>query len=368
MCRIRKFAVCFVLTLALAGCVANGALKSVAARSDLQSPVIANGTLQDAPYRIDIPNHWNRDLVVLMHGYQPKGTPRRDPWPQDENAPVFLKRGYAVAASAYSGQGWAVAEGMADSERLRQYFVSKYGQPRHTYAVGFSLGGHLALATLEQHSKQYDGALSWCGVNVPAEEIFGEGILTPLVALEYFFPKAIPLAAGGLADPKSPPMLDRDTIEATLKTDEAKASILEKRLQLPRTMPSGAMVLDYMVLREMQQRAGGFPVDNMKTIYSGFGDDAAFNRGVRRYTGLPAAMAYVKRNFELTGRIEKPVVLQSNAIDQTVPARFAARYPELVRLAGQSKKLTVLPPVGEGHCDFTDKQIGDAFDVLVKHQ
>ena len=124
-------------------------------------------------------------------------------------------------------------------------------------------------------------------------------------------------------------------------------------------------MLDYMVLREMQQRAGGHPVDNMTTTYSGFGNDVAFNRDVRRYSGSPVAMAYLENNFKLTGRIDKPVVLQSVAIDQTVPPRFAARYPELVRNAGRTKELIVLSAVGEGHCNLTDEQIGKAFDVLV---
>jgi pimeloyl-ACP methyl ester carboxylesterase len=305
---------------------------------------------------------------MLMHGYEPKGMPRAEPWPQNEAAPAFLQRGYAVAASAYSSQGWAVAEALPDNERLRQYFAATYAKPKHTYAVGVSLGGLDALAIIEKDDAQYDGALSVCGVNVPAAEVFSDGIVTPLVALEYFFPKAIPLAKGGLVDPDSPPMLDPEAIEAEFKTDEAKTAILVKRLEIPRPMLAGAMMLDYMVLREMQQRAGGQPVDNMKTTYSGFGDDAAFNRDVHRYAGSPDAMAYVKQNFKLTGNIDKPVVLQSVAVDQTIPARFAARYPELVRDAGSSNELTVLPAVGEGHCNLTNEQIGHAFDVLVSHK
>jgi hypothetical protein len=77
-------------------------------------------------------------------------------------------------------------------------------------------------------------------------------------------------------------------------------------------------------------------------------------------------MAYVEQNVKLTGRIDKPVVLQSVAIDQTIPPRFAGRYPDLVRDAGRSNELTVLPAVGEGHCNLTSEQIGGAFDVLIK--
>ncbi len=51
-----------------------------------------------------------------------------------------------------------------------------------------------------------------------------------------------------------------------------------------------------MVLREFEQRAGGIPVDSRKTIYPAFGDDAAFNRQVKRYAGSPAALAYARRS------------------------------------------------------------------------
>lgn len=339
-----------------------------AGTSAVRKPIVAQGVLQGAPYRIDIPAHWNGQLVMLMHGYEPKGVARSEPWPQNEATPLFLQRGYAVAASAYSRQGWAVAEALPDSERLRRYFVSTYGKPGRTYAVGFSLGGHEALASLEQNGRHYDGALSLCGVNAPASEIFADGIVTPLVALQYLFPQAIPLAHDGLVDPHSPPMLDPEVIEKAFTSDETTASMLAQRLQIPRPLLPGAMMLDYMVLREMQQRAGGQPVDNRAASYAGFGDDAAFNRGVRRYTGSPTAVAYVRRNFDLTGRIDKPVVLQSLAIDQTIPPRFAARYPALVRRAGRARYLTVLPAVGEGHCNLNPEQISAAFDVLAsKH-
>jgi hypothetical protein len=365
MRRSDGLAACVRLGLALAGGVLVAPAVMAVEAAAVQAPAVATGTLEGAPYRIDIPEHWNGSLVMLMHGYEPRGMPRAEPWPQNEAAPIFLQRGYAVAASAYSTQGWAVAEALQDNERLRQYFATSHAPPRHTYAVGVSLGGMEALSSIEAHGAQYDGALSLCGVNAPAAEVFADGVVTPLVALEYFFPKAIPLAKGGLVDAGSPPMLDPEAIEVEVATDEAKATILVERLQIPRPMLAGAMMLDYLVLREMQQRAGGQPVDNTATTYAGFGDDAAFNRDVHRYPGTPAAMAYLAGNAALTGRIDKPVVLQSLAVDQTVPPRFAARYPELVHAAGRDAELRVLPPVGEGHCNLSEAQIGNAFDVLV---
>lgn len=320
------------------------------------------GTLQRAPYRIDIPAHWNGDLVVLMHGYEPNGTPRQHPWPQDDSTLVFLARGYAVAASAYASQGWAVDDALIDSEQLRRQFIKDHGEPRHTFAVGFSLGGLDALAALENGGKAYDGALSLCGVNTSSPEIIADGVVMPLVAFDVFFPGVVP----DFAAPDSPPTIDADRIRQALRRDPARAAQLAKRLQETDASLPDALTLYYMVLRELEQRADGMPVDNTKTVYRGFGDDAAFNRNVRRYTGTPSAMDYLSRHATLTGHIDAPVVLQWNAFDPTVPARFHAIYPQLVRKAGDTSRLTVLPPVGDDHCDFTATQIGQAFDRLIE--
>ncbi|AIF47573.1 hypothetical protein [Dyella japonica] len=323
---------------------------------------VITGTLQGAPYRIDIPAHWNGDLVMLMHGYEPKGTPRQEPRPQNQETPVFLARGYAVAASAYASQGWAVAEALTDNEQLRQLFAREHGKPHRTYVVGFSLGGLDALATLEANGHHYNGALSMCGVNVSSPDIIARAVVTPLVAFDANFPGVLP----DLADAASPAMIDPQKITQALQADPAKAATLEARLQETDATLPGALMLYYMVLREIEQRAGGMPVDTTATTYHDFGDDQAFNQQVRRYKGSPSAMAYLAQHVTLTGKIDAPTVLQWNVFDPTVPSRFHGVYPELVRTAGRDARLTVLPPVGQGHCEFTPEQIGAAFDVLVQ--
>lgn len=322
--------------------------------------------LDAAPYRIGIPADWNGDLVVLLHGYEPKGSSRQLPWPQNEATPLFLAKGYAVAESGYSSQGWSVADAVPDTERLRAYFADKYRNPRHAYLVGFSMGGLAALRSAEQYGKSYDGALSLCGVNMPAKTVFQDALLTPLVAFDYFFPGTMGLAAGGLADPDSPAMLDTGAIESQLQKNEPIAALLSKRLDIPRPGLAGALMLHNLVLREAISRAGGFPVDNRAVAYSGFGDDAAFNRGVRRYAGDPRAIALIDASAELTGNIRAPVVLQPSALDPTVPARFNDFYPGLVRSRGTPQALLELPAVGEGHCGFTNEQIVGAFDRLLQ--
>ncbi|UPG93866.1 DUF6351 family protein [Luteibacter aegosomatissinici] len=320
------------------------------------------GTLQGALYRIDVPEHWNGDLVMLMHGYQPVGAPITTPMTAADSTPVFLKKGYAVAQSQYASQGWAVSDAIADNERLRQHFVQTYGKPGHTYIYGFSLGGMEVASSIERYPHAYTGAMITCGLTVSTPDILARGVVTALVAFDALIPSVIP----DLAAPDSPPAISPDAIEAALKAHPAEAAILAKRLEEKPETLSGTLGLYYMVFRELEKRAGGMPVDNRKEVYEGFGDDAAFNRKVHRYSGSPKAMAYARQNATLTGHIGTPLVMQWNAFDPTITTRFHAVYPEQIKAAGDGQWLTVLDPVGDGHCEFTDEQTATAFDTLVR--
>lgn len=334
---------------------------SLPARAEKPNPGVYTGTLHGALYRIDIPANWNGDLVMLMHGYQPVGAPVSSPMTAADTTPVFLNKGFAVAQSQFSSQGWAVGDAIADNERLRQYFVRTYVQPNHTYIYGFSLGGLAVAASIERYPHAYTGAMITCGLTVSTPDFLARGIVTPLVAFDALIPGVIP----DLAAADSPPAIAPDVIAKALDAHPKEAAILAKRLEeRPETLPT--LALYYMGLREIEKRAGGMPVDNRKEKYEGFGDDVSFNLKVHRYSASPEAIAYARRNVTLTGHIEVPLVMQWNTFDQTIPARFHDVYPKQIRAAGNGKWLTVLDPTGDGHCDFTDDQASKAFDALVR--
>ena len=383
--RARPVVAAWWLALALAGCASSPSTSTgpsphapvpaapaadASAPVDLQRHVDAEGirtetgTLDGAPYRIELPRDWNGELVVFAHGYETVGSGRQLPWPRDETAAAMLARGYAIAASGYSRQGWAVAEAVPQTERVRERFVAEHGQPGRSWLIGHSMGGQVVLASAERYPHAYDGVLSLCGVNTPARAFFTEGVLAPLAAFDAWFPGVLPQAPGGLADPSLPGKPDGDAIASALAADEAKAALLAKGFEIPRDGLAGALWLQYVALRELAQRAGGFPVDNRDYRYRGFGDDAALDRAVRRYAADPRAAAYVDANAALTGDIEVPLVLQWNRVDPIVPPRFGARYLALARAAGAAQRVTALAPVGEGHCKFEPAQTQAAFDAL----
>jgi len=333
------------------------------------TPRTLSGELQGAPWRLDVPAQWNGELVMLAHGYEPVGVPRETPMAGADSTQALLDAGYAVAQSAYSSQGWAVADAVADMERLRQHALDELTHVRRTWMLGFSMGGAVTVASLERHPQGYAGGISLCGANLPGDVLAGE-LLTTLVAFDYFFPKAEGLPAGGLLSSEAgalPQMALYQGIAAALATRPTDAAQLATRLQVAPDALAGAISLHALVLHELAQRAGGMPVGNIGIVYSGFGDDAAFNAGVQRVQASAAGQAYVRDQLALNGALQRPLVIQFNHDDPSIVPRMQAVYPQLVARAGSASKLQVLPPVGEGHCGFSGAQVVDALKAASAH-
>ena len=318
-----------------------------------------SGVLNSAPYRIDVPAGWRGGLIVLFHGYVISGEKRSEPYPALTGTALFLARGYAVIQSGYSRQGWAVAEARADTRALRDVFERRFGRPGRTYAVGYSMGGHLALATVEQEAARYDGALSLCGANMPTTSLLNKAV-ADLAAAQSLFPNTIP----DLNAADAPALMDGQPLQKAIAGNLAAAAQLATFTGFRAANLHETLWLFYAVVRELNARAGGFPGDNRQTLYRGFGDDRAFNDRVKRYAGSRVAAGYIRAHSTLTGRLRDPVVLLSNAYDDVVSVSTQHVYPGLVRRAGRSDRLTLLPSVGEGHCRFNAEQIGAAFDRL----
>ncbi len=348
-----------------------GACTGTAVRDEAAAPPtgaaqagVETGALEGAPYRITVPPDWNGELVVNAHGYENVGSPRQDPWPGAKGMEPLVQRGFAVAESGYSAQGWAIGEAIADTERLRAHFVARHGAPKRSWLVGWSMGGLVALASAERHPQAWNGVVSMCGVGVSSETILARGVLAPLAAFDALHPGVLPQAPGGLADTTLPGEADGDAIEAAFAGDEAQASAFARHFDLQRADMAGSLWLYYVVLRDASQRTGGFPVDSAQGADGTEGDEAALGVRIRRYAADPRARDVVRRSGALTGDAAVPVVLQPNAIDPIVPARFSRGYAALAARAGHADRVRVLPGTGEGHCRFAPDAVVKALDEV----
>src|SRR5262245_6030099 len=170
-----------VLTAMLVLICATGA--PIAAQNTAQpASTVETGTLDGAAFRIEIPAAWNKGLVMYAHGYSvgPVSFSKESPLSTGLRG-EFLSRGFAFAESAYSKQGWAVKEAVAETEALRRYFVKKHGQPAESYIVGHSMGGHITVATIERFGEAYDGAMPMCGPLGSAVDFLNNGLFEMLV-------------------------------------------------------------------------------------------------------------------------------------------------------------------------------------------
>ncbi len=126
-----------------------------------------HGTIQGASYTIAVPSNWNGTLALYSHGYAFPTEPLANPAPDASDAAsgaVLLSKGYALAGSSYSQNGWALQQAFHDQITLLNYFDATCGRPTRTIAWGDSLGGIITAGLVQLYPKRFTGALPMCGV------------------------------------------------------------------------------------------------------------------------------------------------------------------------------------------------------------
>ena len=328
------------------------------------------GTLAGVPYRIDIPADWNHSLVVFFHGYTESATTFRTTGGINELTGPVLERGYAIAQSGYSQPGWALAEGVPESESLRQYFVKRYGKVTETLAAGVSMGGAMVMVTMEQNPKPYAGALDLCGAVGPTYEAFQRRFAWR-AAFDFYFPGLMPPLVPAPTEYRESAAL-REKIGAALKANPTAAAEMRNLTGL-HTDADLTRDISYFtyVITDMQHRSGGNPFDNRNTIYVGTtpgltATDEALNDGVRRYGAEESARRYLIAHYTPTGHVTRPMLALHTTYDPLIPGWTLARYADAVAEAGFSENFVQQYVHREGHCAISPKQVGASFDELLE--
>ncbi|MFZ9660787.1 MAG: DUF6351 family protein, partial [Chitinophagaceae bacterium] len=323
-------------------------------------------------YQILMPKVWNKKLVMWAHGYQFAGTD-----PQSGNADLnkrmelFLERGFAIAASDYPIQGFALAQGVDATEELRIKFIEKYGKPDSTFMVGGSMGGGVTVAMIENYSQNYYGGLALCPLSSKVYLQFKKefdiyatfnGLFPGIVpSLKEIFDVHNHFKPIGFAEAGSKMMEIR---KAILAKDSVLALAFAKRFDLKLDDLPGSLFFNQHVLRDLALKTNGNPIDNTQTMYTGFPDDILVNTVAER---LPANVSFQKvfGKYERSGDINKPVLILHTKYDQLIPPSYAVtNFENMVHSKGKDKFLAVKYTDGQGHCAFTPEQTIIAFDAL----
>lgn len=321
------------------------------------------GQLNQAKFRIDVPENWNHGLVMYCHGYNPEPGVFKEK-ELDPTLAVFLKAGYAVAQSGYSAGGWAVEQAVVDTEVLRQYFAEKYGKPTETYVSGDSMGGLLTVLMIEKYSDTYDGGLSLCGV-IGAAPRFMQQAFDDRVIFDYYFPRLLPSPA---RVPPSYEMSEKLTkkILAALNAKPTAAAAVRgyADVHTNRDLADGIVFLTY-ILKDLEQRSGGSPFDNRNTIYTRVPASNAVNDRVERYEAEPGALTYLQQFYTPTGKLTRPVLAIHTSYDPLVSPSIPSDYFLLAREAGAGQFFTQQYVKHDGHCNIKPAEIDRGFSELV---
>lgn len=111
---------------------------------------LLEGEEQGAFYRIEVPDLWNGDLVVWNHGINSSEPSALDFDDLGPLAAVQLSQGYAVAASSFRMNGWALFKTTRDNENLLRIFINEIGMPNNIFMTGGSMGGLVSEQYLEK--------------------------------------------------------------------------------------------------------------------------------------------------------------------------------------------------------------------------
>ncbi|MFC5410464.1 DUF6351 family protein [Larkinella bovis] len=325
---------------------------------------VDTGTINGARYRIDFPASWGqaknpKRLLIYAHGYETIG--HKGGFLSGDMLTPFLKKGFAVAQSAYRRQGWAVAEGVDDSEALRQYFVKKYGQPDSTFITGHSMGGMITLATIEKYPQHYQGALPFCPISGHIYQSLQNHLFTMLVTFDALYSNTLDLTklAAGTAKPVAP-----DMIQKALQTDSLTGQQFARRFAVKYKDVPSVLWFFQEIYRDISQQAGGNPFDNTNALYGGFPDDARVNRQALRLTAQPKARSFLGPYTAFSGKISDPVLLVHTTYDELIPPEIGTAYDAIVRQAGNDQLFVMKFTDGQGHCRFTPGQTEAVFDQL----
>jgi dienelactone hydrolase len=329
-------------------------------------------------YRIEIPARWNGELVLFAHGFVP------NTGPNGSNLRVgnhrirehLVQQGFAWAASSYRCNGYVPGQGLVDTVSLIELFTkSNEGRaPQRTYLTGESMGGHVTLLGMQEFPSTFAGGLAMCPAG---PELF-----------DYF------AAVSAAAEVITGVQFHADTMQQ----DIAKMTELlgkppeytEKGRQLasveiqisggPR--PFAAEGLASRFLGNMATSQGALvgsttptnrAVDTAHITYAideGLGLTAdALNAKARRKQGNPEMRGTSGPYEEVVpfdGKIQRPLVTMHGTGDLYVPIFLEQALKRAVVAAGNERLLVQRIYRIGAHCQFSQPEMINAFDDLVK--
>jgi hypothetical protein len=357
------------------------------------------GQHSGANYKIIVPDAgWNKTLVVLAHGYRDKA----DHAGEVDNrsamdagftalANGLAAQGYAVAATSYRDNGWAVKESIHDIIALRGLANGLVGKPDTALLAGFSLGSLATAELAEQAGGQFDGYLPACGVLAGAPRAW-DGAAAALLAYDLIY--GLPASWGTPANADDDVDFETEVFptlfgQVFAPLDYGKWEFIRlvaggrgPTVPLPPVLYPSWLFTNFFFFTEAradaERRAGGAYVQNVTHTYAltpsehaylaalGFNAApvlAAMNASTR-FSGERSARNYMSHYATYSGKLRDPVLSIHTKWDTLVPWGHESAYAETVASAGKSELLLQASTNGLGHCNFSPTELGASVALL----
>jgi hypothetical protein len=344
-----------------------------------------------ALYWIAIPKDWNRGALVMhAHGGPETGPPKLARSAEDlKRWAVTVKAGYAWAGSTYRRGGYGVTMSAEDTERLRQIFVSHFGQPRRTLLHGQSYGAGVAAKAAELYApagsakSPYDGLLLTSGVlgggNSAYDFRLDLRVVYQYVCRNHPRPDEpqYPLWMGLPMDSKLTRAELAERVKACTgiglpaaqRTPEqaAKLKTILSVVKIQERSLVGHLTWATWLFQDLVQKRlnGRNPFGNIGVVYSGSADDAALNAGVARYAADPQAKGALAADSQPTGRTALPTVGLHAIDDPTAFVELENSYRRIRHAAGTGDLLVQSFSNEHEHSYLSDSEYPALFAALL---
>lgn len=375
------------------------------------APRTLTGTSDGLPYRIAMPDNWNRTLVLYNQGGLDVGQAREAP--EQVSGAALLARGYALAGSAFtSGTDWPVERALQQQIALLDLFARQIGTPDRTVTWGDSMGGLITAGLAQRYPGRLAGAMPMCG-------LLGGSVGAVNTFLDFQFAFKVLLAPD---DPGLPLVNLGDSSAVTRRAlavlDAAQQSPVGRaRVALaaafgqvadwldparPRPAPTDhagrqqnqAAWLRFFVMSlwldaraAAERRAGGSPAFNIGVSYRDLFSRAPqrdlvealyaqaaldLDADLRAIDDTPrvaadsGALDYLRRNISLDGRLAVPVLTLHTTADGAAPVAFARAFGEAARATGNERLVRQVYVDRPGHCLFTPAERLATFAQLIR--
>ncbi len=360
---------------------------------------VHTGIRDGAAYRIEVPKAWNGQLVVYAHGYRGTGTVVYVDSPSLRAH--YIAGGFAWAASSYQTNGYDVGQGVRDSHALIGLFREVTAKrARSVYMTGASMGGHITAVAIEEHPRSFAGAMPVCGVlgdaelfdyfldaNVTAAALAGVAIEFPTrpdagYAERWRGQVRRILPALGLTTGRPPALTDagRTWSEVVERRSGGERPGFAAAFAYWNSVPSSAPAPDLPFLFGLYPGlsggtagiAEGNLTDNRFTLYRSTdrvlptAAEWRLNAEVLRVAPTARPSRGLDGVPRVDGRPSVPVLSLHDVGDLFVPFSMEQVYARRTLQNGRAKLFVSRAIRAVGHCDFTQPELRQGFDDLVR--